>query len=55
MSRIDSWIFEIDDSTGKEIAARVVEIGKDLAAARKIAAKAREYAHKRMAAMIALV
>ncbi len=52
---LESWIFEIDDSTGKEIAARVVEIGKDLAAARKLAATAREFAHKRMAAMIALV
>lgn len=52
---LDSWIFEIDDSTGKQIAERVVKIGKDLAAARKLAAKAREYAHKRMAAMIAEV
>ena len=49
---LDRWIFEIDDSTGKEIAARVVEIGKDLAAARELAAKAREFAHERMAAMV---
>ncbi|MGI8604424.1 MAG: hypothetical protein ACR2OZ_15725 [Verrucomicrobiales bacterium] len=43
---LDSRIFEIDGSAGKEIAARVVEIGKDLAAARKLAAKAREFARR---------
>jgi polysaccharide pyruvyl transferase WcaK-like protein len=52
---LDKWIFEIDDSTGKEIAARVVEIGKDLPAARKAAEKARAFARERMAAMIAEV
>lgn len=52
---LTEWIFEIDDSTGKEIAARVVEIGKDLPAARKVAEKARAFAHDRMAAMIAVV
>ena len=50
---LDRWIFEIDDSTGKEIAARVVEIGKDLPAARKTAEKARTFARERMAAMVA--
>lgn len=50
---LDQWIFEIDDSTGKEIAARVVQIGKDLTAARKTAEKAREVARERMAAMVA--
>lgn len=50
---LNQWIFEIDDSTGKEIAARVVEIGKDLPAARQTAAKAREVARERMAAMVA--
>lgn len=49
---LESWIFEIDDSTGKEIAARVVEIGKDLAAARKLAAKAREFTAARGKAMM---
>jgi hypothetical protein len=52
---LNKWIFEIDDSTGPEIAARLVEIGKDLSAARKTAATAREYARQRMAAMVAAV
>ena len=30
---LERWIFEIDDSTGSEIAERLVEIGKDLPAA----------------------
>ena len=50
---LDRWIFEIDDTTGKEIAERIVEIGRDLPAARKSAAKARKLAHERMAAMVA--
>jgi len=49
---LDSWIFEIDDSTGKEIAARLIEIGQDMQAARKTTDKARRFAHERMAAMI---
>jgi len=50
---LEQWIFEIDDSTGKQIADCVVEIGKDLPAARRAAAKARAFAHERMAAMVA--
>jgi polysaccharide pyruvyl transferase WcaK-like protein len=49
------WLFEIDDSTGAEIAACVVEIGKDLQAARRTAATARELARARMAEMIAAI
>jgi hypothetical protein len=49
---LNQWIFEIDDSTGQEIAARLVEIGKDLQAARKTAAHARAFARERMAAMV---
>lgn len=49
---LDAWIFEIDDSTGKEIATRLIEIGKDLPAAHKTTDKARKFAHERMAAMV---
>jgi hypothetical protein len=50
---LDRWIFEIDDTTGKEVAGRLVEIGRDLLAARKTAEKARRFARERMAAMVA--
>ena len=49
------WLFEIDDATGDDIAARVVEIGRDLPAARKTADAARTLARERMAAMIAAI
>ncbi len=52
---LNDWIFEIDDAKGADVAARVVEIGKDLPAARKAAAKAREFAHEKMKAMVAAV
>lgn len=52
---LDKWIFEIDDSTGNEIASRVVEIGSDLPTARKTAEKARAVARVRMADMIAAI
>lgn len=50
---LDHWILEIDESTGKQIADRLVEIGSDLPAARQAAARARSFAQQRMAAMIA--
>ncbi len=50
---LTDWIFEIDESTGKQIAERLLEVGKDLPAARKAADKARKFAHERMAAMVA--
>lgn len=50
---LDRWIFEIDDSTGKQIAERLVEIGKDLPTGRKAAEEARAFAYERMAAMVA--
>lgn len=52
---LHEWIFEIDGSTGREIADRVVEIGSDLSAARRKAAKARSVAQERMAEMIAAI
>ncbi len=52
---LDSWLFEIDDSTGSQLAARIVAIGRDLPAARTVAGKARTYAQERMAAMMAAI
>jgi polysaccharide pyruvyl transferase WcaK-like protein len=52
---LDRWIVEIDESTGRQIAERLVEIGKDLAAARKFAEKARTFAQERMAEMVAAI
>jgi len=49
---LHDWIFEIDDSTGEQIASRLVEIGKDLPAARAAAAKARSYAADCMRKMV---
>jgi hypothetical protein len=49
------WIFEIDDSTGAQIADRVIGIQRDLPAARARTAKARTFAHERMAAMVAAI
>jgi polysaccharide pyruvyl transferase WcaK-like protein len=50
---LDRWIFEVDDSTGKQIAERLVEIGKDLPTSRKAAEEARAFAGEQMAAMVA--
>jgi polysaccharide pyruvyl transferase WcaK-like protein len=50
---LDRWIFEIDDTNGRQIADRVVEIGSDLPAARNTAAKARKFVAEQMAAMAA--
>ena len=50
---LDRWIFEIDESTGRQIAERVAEIGRDLPAARAAADKARAFAGGKMAAMVA--
>ena len=53
--KMNDWVFEIDDATGAQIAERLVQIGRDLPAARAAAAKARAYSHERMAAMIAAI
>ena len=52
---MDDWVFEIDQTTGAQIAARLTQIGRDLPAARAAAAKARADSHERMAAMIAAI
>jgi hypothetical protein len=49
---LQDWVFEIDESTGPEIAARLLQIGRDLPAAQARARRARAFAHERMAAMI---
>ena len=53
--KMDDWVFEIDESTGAQIAERLVQIGRDLPAARAAAAKARALAQEKMAAMIAAI
>ncbi|HEX3134264.1 MAG TPA: polysaccharide pyruvyl transferase family protein [Planctomycetota bacterium] len=52
---LHDWIFEIDQTTGAQIAERVVQIGKDLPAARAYAAKARDTAQAAMKAMVSNV
>jgi hypothetical protein len=52
---LTAWIFEIDAASGAEITSRIVEIGKDLAAARIVAERARAFAQERMAKMIAAI
>lgn len=52
---MDDWVFEIDNTIGAQIAERLVQIGRDLPAARAAAAKARAYSRERMAAMIAAI
>jgi polysaccharide pyruvyl transferase WcaK-like protein len=49
------WVFEIDESTGAQIAACLVELGRNLPRARAAAAKARNLAHEKMAAMMAAI
>lgn len=48
----NDWLFEIDQSTGEQIAACIAQIGKDLPAARVLAAQARDTAQKAMQAMV---
>ena len=50
---LSDWLFEIDTTTGEQIARRLLEIAADLPNARKTAEKARAFAHERMAAMMA--
>jgi polysaccharide pyruvyl transferase WcaK-like protein len=52
---LKEWIFEIDDTTGKQVAERTLEIAKNLPAARETAKKAREVARKAMEAMVGAI
>lgn len=49
---LQDWIYEVDASTGDQIAARVVELGRHLDTARQRAAAARAYAVEKMREMV---
>jgi polysaccharide pyruvyl transferase WcaK-like protein len=49
---LSEWTFEIDDSTGDQIAQRLVEIGSDLPTARQKAQRSLEVAQQKMSAMM---
>ncbi len=49
---LERWIFEMDEASGDEIAARVVEVGQNLPAAKEYAAAAHALANARMATMV---
>jgi hypothetical protein len=49
---LDEGLFEVDRTTGAQIADRPAGIGKDLPARRVVAVKARETARQAMIAMI---
>jgi hypothetical protein len=53
--KMNDWVFEIDNISGEQIANQMVKIGRDLPSARQEAARARDYAHERMAAMIVAI
>lgn len=52
---LHDWIFEIDQSAGKDIATRLMTIARDLPAARATVARAHGHARERMAAMMAAI
>jgi len=52
---MDDWVFEIDKTTGAQVAACVMKIAADLPAARGAAAKANALSHEKMIAMIAAI
>ena len=53
--KLADWVFEIDQTSGAEIAVRLVQIGRDLPAARALAINARDYSQQCMATMIAAI
>ncbi|MDX2035281.1 MAG: polysaccharide pyruvyl transferase family protein [Isosphaeraceae bacterium] len=52
---LKDWIFEIDAAEGPAIADRLLQVGRDLPAARETTRKARDFASQRMAEMIAAI
>ncbi|MDP7162027.1 MAG: polysaccharide pyruvyl transferase family protein [Phycisphaerae bacterium] len=48
-----SWLFEIEETNGDEIAERIVKIGTNQKAARKVVGEARSYVRSRMKTMMA--
>ncbi|MEJ7592816.1 MAG: hypothetical protein WKF77_14810 [Planctomycetaceae bacterium] len=53
--KMNDWVFEVDNTSGMQIAERLVQIGHDLRAARETAANARSLSHELMASMIAAI
>lgn len=53
--KMNDWVFEVDQTSGAQVAERLVQIGRDLPAARKSAARARDLAREHMATMIAAI
>ncbi len=53
--KMNDWVFEVDETSSAQIAERLVQIGRDLPAARESAARARAAAREYMAAMIAAI
>jgi hypothetical protein len=49
---LESWLFEVDQSSGEEIANRILDIGSDPDAARTTARIARAFSHERMRKMV---
>jgi polysaccharide pyruvyl transferase WcaK-like protein len=52
---LDDWIFEIDRTTGTQVAERLLAIARDIQDARVVAERARERAHRAMADMIGAI
>jgi hypothetical protein len=52
---LDDWIFEIDRTTGAQVAERLLAIARDMPDARVVAERARERAHRAMADMIGAI
>jgi polysaccharide pyruvyl transferase WcaK-like protein len=52
---LDDWIFEIDRTTGAQVADRLLAIAADLPAARGVAGQARERAGRAMAEMVSAI
>jgi hypothetical protein len=53
--KLNDWVFEIDNTTGAQIAQRLVQIGREFPGARATAAQAHAYSSERMSAMIAAI
>ena len=52
---LDDWIFEIDRTTGAQVADRLLAIAADLPAARGVAGQARQRAARAMAEMVSAI
>ena len=52
---LDDWIFEIDRTTGSQVAACLLAVAADLPAARRAAEQARQRAERAMADMVGAI